>query len=296
MKKPHGNYNPNKKNKFGNVKSSAELRAEHPLHRAKHGGTWKRVHDWPIDWSLLGTYGGNKMMARGAPPGHPSRCQAARRRIRPFVQCGRWAWTSRGSIYCGDHGGAKKLVRTDIAEKKSMAWYSKRAGTEVTKALADMAKGGPDERHSIAEEIDLARLAATDAVKLFGAIVLTPHPKADEGQDYSSELKAKAADMMLQKLERVSELVLKSSKIRVMHEGTVNAEGIAYIAAQVSTIMRNRLDGIVAPSVMEAIIDDIKAIKLPEKRSLDKVTEGASAIVDAVKEIQRQKMATDEPR
>lgn len=167
-----------------------------------------------------------------------------------------------------------------------MAWYTGKAGEALDQAVRKMA-GTPDDRMSLAEEIDIARVAALEAAKAFSMISLSDE-MVDGKPKFSLALKTATTDMMLDRINTVAELVAKHSKIRMLSESVVDIEQLDYITSQVSMILNHRLANVVEKEYIDLIAQDMRQIKLPERKKTIQNAQNAQMLLDAAKEIQEQ--------
>ncbi len=197
-------------------------------------------YGWPWDPDV-------KAPPRGLPPeGHIRRCQGAIRRSNPKRQCTQWAL--KGRNYCRVHGGRQPLY-------EKMGHYSRNAGKTLKSKLEKLAAMDPDERNSLAEEIDLSRLLCERNLKLFDATHYPP-----EGTVIPEKLKVMAAEGLRSALADVTEIVAKSAIVRSRSEGVVGIEDLGYIIHQIKKILE---DEDVDPRVSERLSE----IRLPKRGS-----------------------------
>ena len=138
------------------------------------------------------------------------------------------------------------------------SWYARRAGPILQDRLNELREASPDERHSLADEIDLARLIAERNVRIYDKTVIE-----DQGSD---ELKAAATDSLRSSLNHVTEIVSKAARVHAVSSSVVELEHIDYILTQVARIIEEEvasLDQKLATVVMERMA----LIKLPEGKS-----------------------------
>lgn len=205
---------------------------------------------WPIDPTMTGGYGYGI-----APDGHPRRCQAAKRRKHPPQQCRQWAM--RGRNYCKSHGGRQPLSNT-----KHLSYYSKHAGKALSTALEEIAGMDPDERNSIAQEVDIARMLATQSLKNFSAVFLKEHDEKTSKNLEESGVKPRILENCWEAINNVSEIVAKSAMIRYRSESVVGLEDVQYVINQVLTILQ-RLG--VEEDLLAELKNEFKTIRLPKR-------------------------------
>ena len=178
------------------------------------------------------------------PPGHPRRCQS-KARSHPG-QCGRWALTGRD--YCAIHGGrARKAHRLK-------GFYTRQAKGTFKALMEELAARG-DERADLSEEVDAARVIASQATKMLAAAI-----------EVESEIKVETlvatADFAQRALAMVSELVAKMVKVQTMDRGTLDAGQVDHILTQVAEIVGNRIE---CERTKDQILKDLKGIRLLDK-------------------------------
>jgi hypothetical protein len=175
----------------------------------------------------------------GPPPNHPRRCQS---RNAFGTQCGRWALVGRD--YCQKHGGRNHNARKVLAN-----YYSKHAGKKLSDLLAELALQNDDERLSLAEEIDVARLNASRVLNLFEKIVIEESFTGADGKqlDLTAEtkmkLKSSCANAVKESLDQVSSLVQAMAKVEALKADKISVNNIKWV---VNRIMR-LIEEIVVP-------------------------------------------------
>ena len=226
------------------------------IHRGIVGGgkDWGFVDD-PSAEVIRHCYHGGAMPGLG----HPHSCRARLRRSNPPVRCRRWA--KNGFLYCVQHApricGRRKnqLSRT---QKNLLSFYSARAGASLKERLEAMSKQEPGKRHSLADEVDLARLTCEQAVKLFDAAHFGAIPATPETQ-------AAAQSVLRGALDHVSEIVAKAARVRAVSLDTVDVEQLHYIVEQVVIILEDEVAAISRDAV-DRVTARMRNIKLPERR------------------------------
>lgn len=138
-----------------------------------------------------------------------------------------------------------------------MSVYAKNAGPRLQQVLADLAAQG-HERMSLASEIDVARMSAIEAMKLYSALV--ENEKATEG------VKIAAAEHLRSAIECVGDMAVRAAKIRAASEEVIHVEAIDYVVVQVGRIV-NDVVGSRSPELAELLMQALSTdIKLPERR------------------------------
>jgi len=173
----------------------------------------------------------------GPPPNHPRRCQAPN-----FFgdQCGRWALT--GVDYCSRHGG-----RNPRAKKQLANYYSKHAGTKLSTLLKEIAEQSDDERLSLTEEIDVARINAARVLLLFEKIVIEENFTDKDGRplDISPEkmlkLKSSCAVAVRDSLDQVSALVQAMAKVEVLKRDKISVHNIKWAVDRIMRLIEEEV-------------------------------------------------------
>lgn len=157
-----------------------------------------------------------------------------------------------------------------------MSFYSRRAGPTLKARLEELREANPSERHSLADEVDLARLIAERNVQIYEAAVLE-----NKGSD---ELKAEASACLRAALNHVSDLVSKAAKVHAVSNSVIELEHIDYIIAQMTRAIEEEVaeyDRVLA----DRLIDRLGKIKLPEGRATE-AEDTAHAVREALKNIE----------
>lgn len=139
-------------------------------------------------------------------------------------------------------------------------YYSRRVGPTLANKLKELSEGDTARfRHSLAEEIDVARVMTEKAVHRFEKVCLDGKNK--DGKEFSGQVKAMTMDALRQSLKFVSETVEKSARVRALDASVVEAEHIEYAAKQIVKILQHHLPDDLELS--KRIIDDVNAITFP---------------------------------
>jgi hypothetical protein len=207
------------------------------------------------------------------PDGHPYRCHGRIRHANPPQRCAKWA--VKGYDYCISHYPA--LYR--INERKGglhsrrlkavRGYYSKGAGIALKERLAELRADEPARRHSLAEEVDLARIGCDKAVRLFEAACMGAEKASPDAQ-------AAALSLLRQSLDHVAELVVKASKARRDSLETVDLEQLDYIVDQVVIILEEEVRPL-GDDVVDRCTARLKSVKIPERRGAQGVDKAAIA-------------------
>jgi len=200
--------------------------------------------------------------------GHPDRCKAAlRSSIRearskglpleyPHVkQCGHFA--KKGRDYCQYHGGTISSQNTVKAESLAKR-YLRNAGPQLKAILETYAKESPDQKHSLDEEVDAARLLAEQAMIMYDVTVVQ-----SKG---SPEQQAFASDNLKASLLHVGDIVAKAARVRSQSQGVVDTEMLAYIVAQITDIIEQEVRE-KNSYLADKIVERLNGIALPTKES-----------------------------
>jgi hypothetical protein len=145
--------------------------------------------------------------------------------------------------------------------------------------LQELREASPDERHSLAEEIDLARLIAERNVRIYDKTVI-------EGQG-SAELQAAATESLRSSLDHVTDIVAKAARVHAVSSSVVELEHIDYILQQVSRVIEEEVVS-VDKKLADTIQEKLQAIKLPAGKSGEAdAEENARLLRDAMKDMDR---------
>ena len=141
-----------------------------------------------------------------------------------------------------------------------MSWYARRAGPVLRQRLEELRELSPDERHSLSDEVDLARLLAERSLQIYDAAVVQ-----NQGSD---DLKAAAVAGMRNALNHVSDIVAKASKVHAVSSSVVELEHIDYVLQQVVRIIEEEVAG-VDKKLADTVVDRLSGIKLPEAQGAE---------------------------
>lgn len=168
----------------------------------------------------------------------------------------------RGYDYCISH--YQRLYR--IHEKKGglharrrrvvTGYYSAGAGTALKTRLEELRALDPSRRHSLAEEVDLARIACEKSVRMFEAACMGE-------QKASPEAQAASLALLRQSLDHVAELVAKAARARRDSLETVDVEQLDYIVDQVIVILNDEVED---HAILDRCKERFKKIKIPERK------------------------------
>ena len=176
----------------------------------------------------------------------------------PPVQCARWALI--GSEYCNWHGGRFKNRGIDKGhQKKDMGYYSRNVSLTLREKLEELERMSPEERFSLAEEIDLARTMASKALQLYD-LAFHGETEVDE------KSKSTAYSLMQDALKFVADIVKKAAEAKKIHESTVDFEQVAYLTRAITKIVQEEIAD-VDRSMADRVVERLNAIKIPERKS-----------------------------
>lgn len=157
-----------------------------------------------------------------------------------------------------------------------MSWYTRRAGPILRERLEELRTAAPDERHSLADEVDLARLMAQRNVAIYDTVVL-------DGKG-SDELQAMATAGLRGALNHVSEIVSKAARVHVVSSTVIELEHIDYVLQQVTRIIEEEVAD-KDKAIADAVINRIAEIKLPEQRGAVDAEDTARELRSALSEM-----------
>lgn len=148
--------------------------------------------------------------------------------------------------------------------------YTRGVSTTLKQRLEELSAESVQERVSLAEEIDVARLLAERAVKIYDAVVLA------EDSTASPEIKANASSVVQSSLDAVAKLVEKFARVDALMKDKIPAHQIDFILLQVGQALDKGLDRLktfgVDPNLIEGIKKDIhqeiENIQVPRDESV----------------------------
>lgn len=190
---------------------------------------------------------GNRSLLPSCPPeGHERRCQG--RSLRTRGQCKRYALI--GSHYCPVHNRRVKVF--SVASKNI---YAIRTSKKLA-ALVEEIEKNPDERMQLAQEIDMTRAFATEAVATASAVL--------EKDSMSLDAKVTAIKLAHESLNEVSALVEKHAKICALTDGLLTPSQVDAVIKQVAEIVTAQVSD---ESVREKILDQLAEVIVPKRAS-----------------------------
>lgn len=167
-------------------------------------------------------------------------------------QCRKYA--NVGQHYCRFHGRRLKL------SSAPRSLYSLRA-TEKLKQLLERLESAPDDRKSLADEIDVARAFATEAVALADRAVNSTNPDGTPKQ-IAESVKVTAIKIAQEALTHVALLIEKHAKVTAMSDGTLDATQVRALLDQVVRCVQQR---VTSEEEREALLADIEAVNVPRR-------------------------------
>lgn len=186
--------------------------------------------NWPYDPEVK-----HNVTKRGGqpPPLHIRRCQGF---LRDRTQCVFWASVNSdigdGTGYCKSHGGRRPRTHG----KKTMAgMYSTRASAKL-KELLKSAGPNEKERLNLAGEVDMARVLAERAIRLFDGACCS------EGSDKIDASHKQAAVRLVQEsLKNVADLVNSYAKLILVSDDVFNGVQVEYLTTMIADILTRHL-------------------------------------------------------
>ena len=192
--------------------------------------------DWPIHEELREVSYPHRFLP---PSGHPLQCQGIL--TNELRQCDQWSLQSnprspKNSRYC----------RVCELNHPVTSIYKQKAGPQLKKLLEEAEAGAPADRLSIVAEIDLARVAASEAVTLFNAVLENPD-KANPGT------KAQTVALLQSALQQVAVLVKAQSSILSNTDGIMTVEQFTWILETMKKVVFETLgeDSVKAEDICE---------------------------------------------
>ena len=207
---------------------------------SKYRERWKREGSSP---SFKAKYGPNTRQCCGRLSG-----------TNPPIRCGYPAL--KGRDFCQQHGGRHKKGAGKFTVKDNLAIYSRHAGTLLRERLQELAKLSPEERHSLSEEIDLARALAVKSLKMYEAV----HSSSKATPD----MKILVGNQLQKALDFVSRVAVAASKVRAVSQSTVDVEQLDYIVRQVTRIIEEEIADY-DREMADRVVNRLRDIKLPDR-------------------------------
>lgn len=132
-------------------------------------------------------------------------------------------------------------------------YYSANAGPLLKEKLEELAAQNPQDRQSLADEVDFVRMLALQSVALFEASI----------ESGDGAMVTRAASIARDAMEGVATMVEKHVRVKATGEGTIDLAQVDYIVSQIVTIIEKRV-AIVDTSLADKIIADIRDIRMPD--------------------------------
>lgn len=163
-------------------------------------------------------------------------------------------WAIKGSDRCRTHGGRKRMLYS----KRSI--YTARAKGRFKEILEKLSEQSPDERINLADEVDVMRITAEQAVNLFQKACFNE----DSTKKVSSQSKALAIGLVQSALASVGSLVEKAAKVAALSDQSINPKQVQFIFDQLTEILRKRLEEH-NPEALDAILTDMDEIRVQSR-------------------------------
>lgn len=161
-----------------------------------------------------------------------------------------------------------------------MGRYSRGLGDTLAGRLAELQSEKPQQRHSLEEEVDVARAIAERALSTFDQVCVREADKA------SAAAKSLTIQMARDAMTHVSDVVLKAAKVRAISREVVDVELLGWLTREVEKILTRRFEnGAVPRDVVDGILEEMRAIELPERTSSKAGRAEAQQIVAALAEM-----------
>jgi len=137
-------------------------------------------------------------------------------------------------------------------------YYANIAGVSLRKKLEELSQDSPDERHSLSEELDMARVMVGRALRLYEATFESPEAKP------STQAQAMVLDTMRSALKFVNDTAATAAKVRSVSQGTVDVEQLDYIVDQVTRIVEDEITPL-GKDVVDRVALRLRDIKMPDR-------------------------------
>lgn len=161
-------------------------------------------------------------------------------------------------------------------------FYARRAGPTLQKLLEELRVSSPEDRHSLAGEIDIARAACLEAVDVFNKVCI-------ESGDQKGKISDMAKDLSIQILQRslnnVAELVSKAAKVHSIQSQVFDREVVGHVIEQLTHIIEKKV-AVVSPRLADEIIEAIQNIKVPDRAVKAVMPVQAQDVIKALEEIE----------
>lgn len=138
--------------------------------------------------------------------------------------------------------------------------YMNNAGPKLRELMLALAKESPDERNSLDDEVDAARLLADQAVQMYDVAVIRGHG--------DPETQVVACNVLKSALSHVRDIVVASSKVRSTNKAMVDVGAIDYVVTQITSVIEQELRD-KYPVLADIIVERIKNLALPKENEKD---------------------------
>ena len=221
--------------------------------------SWEK-YGWVDDESLL--FSVPVVGFRRLPDGHPRRCHGRLRGSNPPIRCSKT--TVVGYDYCLTHcrsllGRSKKHGRLNVRRNRLVrGYYARTVGVALKDRLLELQREEPARRHSLADEVDLARVATYRAVELFEAACM--------GEERASpDLQASAIGLLRHSLDHVADLVMKASKARRDSLETVDVEQLDFMVDQIVAVLEEEIRPL-GEDAVDRCVERLRGIRIPDRK------------------------------
>ena len=151
-------------------------------------------------------------------------------------------------------------------------YYARHVSTTLAAKLAEASEETAAMRHSLEEEIDLARIITSRAAKIFSAVCLE-----DREKEVSQELKVASITALKDALRFVVDVVEKSARVRALDSSVLEAETVQWLAHQMMRSLRKHL-GEEHPAI-DDLMADVQRLKFPSSQTGNVDPTQAAAII-----------------
>ena len=207
------------------------------------------VGDWNIDPSVKG----DTTNVTNVPEGHPRRCQS---KNRWKLQCQQWA--RKGDVFCRHHAGRGGKAKRQY----HMTLYGRRMSAKFKDILVEHAKN--ENRTSIDEEIDVARVLCEESIGLVDAVFFS---ERNEGKA-SDTSKLNVIEIAQKSLTHVAALCERMAKINALGTDTLDPNHVDWLMLRVVRIIEETLVSDDHKAQKTAILKQIDDLRLiGEKKS-----------------------------
>lgn len=141
-----------------------------------------------------------------------------------------------------------------------MGRYANKVSEPLKKRLEALASEGPDERASLAEEVDLSRIMLERAVLIYDRVVVNPTKNA-EGREPDEVLKGSATGILQEALATTASMVEKMAKITALSKDKVTIEQIDFVVAQISQIIEAEVENEI---IRDRILKKLQELEIPK--------------------------------